>query len=1174
MTVEVTGAAPVEYTLKSKYEADSGRVFLSGTQAMVRLILEQLKRDQRANLNTSAFVSGYPGSPLGGLDLELARQKKIVDEAGIRFVPGHNEELAATAVWGSQVAQTFDDATHDGVTGYWYGKGPGLDRASDAIRHAQYIGTSRAGGVVAFVGDDPACKSSSIPNSSEQTLMDLGVPTVAPVDVADVLELGRHAVAMSRSSGLWSAIRIVTTVADGTMSVDLTADVPDVVIPELEWKGEPFVPTLNSIPCPPWSIAVEAEVVGPRVEMAREYGYLNNLNRVVARSDNDWIGLAVVGHQLGEVYSALAKIGIDEQDFSDLGIRVLSIRQPYPMHPRTIHEFADGLSEIFVIEEKRPMVETMVRDFLYGQSHQPLVVGKKTETGAELLPMISALDSDVLLPRLRSRLAQRVPEERMRPPGPRIPTLLPIIDAKRAPYFCSGCPHNTSTRVPDGALASGGIGCHSMAQFMEPEITGVTASMTHMGSEGAQWIGIEPFVQAKHMFQNIGDGTFFHSGQLSLQASIAAGSNITFKILVNDVIAMTGGQDPHESNAVAVPRLVKILRTQGVKRIIITSDEPHKYRGVRLPRGVKVWDRSRIIEAQETLATVSGVTVLIHDQRCAAENRRDRKRKKIETPNKRIFINERVCEGCGDCGAKSNCLSVEPVDTEYGRKTQINQESCNLDFSCVQGDCPSFIEVTLPKNAQKVAAKRDKKLSKFLTSAIANPQVPAAGNGFVIRMPGIGGTGVVTASQILGTAALLDGKASRGLDQTGLSQKAGPVISDITVADHEFTSSNKASADSVDLVLGFDILGVGDAATAASTKPGSTYAVVSTSRTPTGAMVSDVRSEWPAEQPFIAALLERLGDDKVELLDAQHITSSVLGSAAGVNIFMIGVAFQLGALPITAESLEQAITLNGVAVDANIEAFRAGRQWIANRERLMSFQQVDELAVAPVKDSGVTVAFAGLDAHPDVLERAQARAGELIAYQNLPYALKFARTIDRVAQAEERALPGSRAYTRAVIESVFKLMAYKDEYEVARLSLDPTVKQEIERLFGPGTKAKWKLHPPILRDRGMKNKLSLGAWFGPAFHVLYALRRLRGTPFDIFGYTPVRKMERELRDEFIDVVTQVAEELDVSSLQIAIEVAELPDMIRGYESIKEDNVERYRVELESALQRFRVQTNA
>lgn len=1155
-----------DYSMRSKYEDADGPVLMTGTQAMVRLILDQLRRDAAAGLNTSAFVSGYPGSPLGGLDLELTRQKKLADDAGIRFVPGHNEELAATAVWGSQVAQTFDDALYDGVTGYWYGKGPGLDRASDAIRHAQFIGTSRNGGVVAFVGDDPASKSSSIPNTSEQTLHDLGVPTLIPRDVADILALGRHGVTLSRISGLWTAMRIVTSVADGTMSVDLMTDEAPVVVPGIEWRGKPFVPTLTAIPGPPWSLEVEAEIMGPRLELAREYGYLNHLNPTIARSASDWIGIVTVGHQHGETLTALARLGIGPESLGDLGIRLLNVRQPFPLDVRTVREFASGLDEILVVEDKRPFVERMVKESLYGTADQPRVVGKADERGQHLLPTAGAIDADTLLPPLRSRLAQRITESRMRPLSRPRP-MLQIIDARRAPYFCSGCPHNRSTRVPDGALVGGGIGCHGMSQFMEPEITGGVASTTHMGSEGAQWIGIAPFVETDHMFQNIGDGTYFHSGQLAVQASVAAGSHITYKLLFNDAIAMTGGQDPAESNALSVPRVCESLLAQGVRRIIVTTDDTHRYRRVRLPRNVDVWDRDRLIEAQEALAATEGVTVLIHDQRCAAENRRDRKRGKIATPKQRIVINERVCEGCGDCGVQSNCLSVEPVETEFGRKTRINQDSCNLDFSCLQGDCPSFMTVTLPKRSTTRRQGPDDDLSAVLSQPIPEPELPSTADGFVIRIPGIGGTGVVTTSQIISTAARLDGRHTVGLDQTGLSQKAGPVVSDLTISDSLRIASNKAAAGTVDLLLGLDILGSGTEMTLASTAPDRSVAVVSTTRTPTGRMVSDVSAPWPETASFERGLEERLGRGRVHWVDAEQVARDLFGSASVLNLFMVGAAFQLAALPVSAASLERAIALNGVAVQANIDAFRAGRLWVCNRAALAP-RLSDETPFADSANAVAAIPIPALDHDPRVRELAEARSAELVRYQSRAYARRFVDVVTHVAHAETQASPGSTAFTEATVHGLFKVMAFKDEYEVARLSLDPQVKRDIEERFGPGATVRWQLHPPILRAMGMGRKLSLGPWFTPGFWLLHRMRRLRGTRFDLFGYTALRRLERRLVDEYVELVLNLSNRVDATSLSVAVEIAALPAMVRGYESIKERNVESYRAAVAEALRRF------
>lgn len=753
----------IDYDPRAKLELQDDDVFLTGTQALVRVVLDQMRRDAAGGLNTAAFVSGYPGSPLGTFDLELARQSHLLQALRVRHLPGHNEEIAATSVYGSQMAQTFPDARHDGVLGVWYGKAPGLDRAADAIRHAQYVGTARKGGVLALVGDDPACKSSSIPNSTEHTLQDLGLPILTPSSVADVLELGPHGVTLSRLSGLWTAMRVVTDLADGTATVPGRPVDPVIRLPEMTWGGKTFEPSLRGVPGPPWSIDIEAEIRGPRLEMARSYGHLNQLNRVVVAPRDARVSIVVVGHLYPELRSALAALGFDDASLMAKGIRVCQVRMLHPLDPRDLREFAAGVERVIVIEEKRPIVERVLREVLYRGDHQPLVIGKESVDSRALFPLHGAIHRDEILQPLYQQLSDFIDISEMRSPQ-RPRRQLPIIGATRAPYFCSGCPHNSSTRVPDGAVVGGGIGCHGMTQFMDPQIVGNVATTTHMGSEGAQWLGISPYVETGHIFQNLGDGTYFHSGQLAIQAAVAAKAHITYKLLYNSAIAMTGGQSTAESNALAVPDVARILIHQGVSRIIVTTEDTRSYRGTRMPK-TEVWDRTRIVEAQEALRSTPGVTVLIHDQRCAAEDRRDRKRGKVPTPEKKVVINERICEGCGDCGVKSNCLSVEPVDTEFGRKTQINQTTCNSDYSCLAGDCPSFVTVKPPRrrrgsgatgSARKLPGR--KALDRLVAHAPPDPPQTSTDGSFSIRMPGIGGTGVVTASQVLGTAAMLDGK--------------------------------------------------------------------------------------------------------------------------------------------------------------------------------------------------------------------------------------------------------------------------------------------------------------------------------------------------------------------------------------------------------------------------------
>jgi indolepyruvate ferredoxin oxidoreductase len=1163
----------ISRSVESRYEVGPNSVFLTGTQALVRTIFDQLRFDRDRGHRTGAFVSGYPGSPLGGFDQELARQSRLRDELGVVHVPGQNEELAATAVWGSQIATTFPDSRLEGVVGVWHAKGPGLDRASDAIRHAQFVGTAPLGGVLALVGEDPSCKSSSIPNTSERALLDLGLPILVPGGISDILELGLHGFAMSRASGLWTGVRITTAVADGTATATVGTGWPDIVVPTVNFRGRPYRPTVQGVPGQPWSAEIEAELFEPRQAMTREYGYQNGLNRASAKPDRPWLGIMAVGPMYGELVTALTTLGLPLDELRDLGIRLCHVRMLAPIDARTFREFAAGLTEIIVVEEKRPLLESAVRDSLYSLTEHPAVIGKLLPDGTPFLPVSGSLDSGLLASKLYERLSTRIPGERLRLPG-RGRVRIPIIEVTRAPYFCSGCPHNISSQAPDGAMVGAGIGCHAMVQSMDPVRVGEVTTATHMGSEGAQWIGIAPFVEREHIFQNMGDGTFFHSGQLAVQAAIAAGSNITYKLLFNDAIAMTGGQSTRNSNGRPVPDVVNSLLRQGVTRIIVTTDDLRRYRGVRLPRGAQVWDRSRVVEAQAELSRTPGVTVLIHDQRCAAENRRDWKRGRRPKPTMRVVIDERICEGCGDCGTKSNCLSVEPVETEFGRKTQINQSSCNVDFSCLKGDCPSFMTVRLrdsspPRTAamQKIAEIRPPSSQEDQSGTRPIPAPSRIEGGSVsIRMPGIGGTGVVTAAQVLGAAALTDGMTCTGLDQTGLSQKAGPVISDLHIGPDALNHSNKLGDHSVDLLLGFDLLVTGQADVLASLKPGESRAVISLSRAPTGAMVSNVSITYPDTRSFQDAVEAELGAGRVCWVDAEAVTRAELGTPIGSNIFMIGIAYQMGSLPLSAAAIEQAITLNGVAVEANVSAFRFGRRWFAENGQAPMAPERD--AAHPPKWSPRY--FTHLPLPSELVAVVERHAQDLSQYQNHRYAQNYADKIESIWRAEQLVRAESGELTLAFAKGLYKLMAYKDEYEVARLCLDSTTRDRVREMFGNDAKIYWNLHPPILRNHGLApNKLRLGTWFRPAFVVLRSMRRLRATRLDVFGYSKMRRLERSMRDEFADILDDIALGLTEENFNVALKIAALPESVTGYEDLKARRAAAYRDQLTTHVTQFR-----
>ncbi len=1106
------------YELSDRYRLDDGRVFLSGSQALARLPYEQLRADRRAGLRTAAYITGYPGSPLANFDRDVVTAAKLADADGLRMVfqPGMNEELAATSVMGSQLASTLDSCRYDGIVGIWYGKGPGLDRASDALRHATFAGTSHLGGALAIVGDDPNAKSSTIPSSSGATLVDLNMPIMYPGDVQEAIDLGRHAIAMSRASGLWVSVKVVDGVADGTGSIEVHPDRISPIVPTMEVNGHTFVPRPSGRILTPYTLEMEREFHEVRLVLAREYAVANRLNTIPVRGPSDWVGIIATGHTYQQTLEALRLLGLRTQDeLRVAGIRLFKLGMPVPLDIGQVREFAEGLSEIIVVEEKTQNLEWLVKDALFGHAHRPVVVGKRAHDDSPLFPFTGTLDADGIAPRLRTRLAPRL-ADRLAPPPPAPRQLIPL-SITRSPYFCSGCPHNTSTKVPDGALIGGGIGCHSMVLMMEPDRVGDIVGLTAMGNEGAQWFGMAPFIDVEHIIQNIGDGTLFHSGMTAIRAAIANGANITYKVLYNGAVAMTGGQDPF--GQLDVLSLVRVLQAEGVAQVIVTTDDLSKYRAHELPPGLKVWGRDRVVEAQEVLSWVPGCTVLIHDQRCAAEQRRDRKRHRIETPSFRVVINERVCEGCGDCGDQSNCLSVQPVDTPYGRKTRIDQGSCNHDLSCLQGDCPAFMKVPVSKRAP--AAREFPEAPSIIPAPAAN-----AADELTIRLSGIGGTGVVTVSQVLGTAAMLQGFHVRGLDQTGLSQKAGPVVSDLRLSMTEPHPSNKATAGSVDVLIAFDQLVAGNDSTMRSVDPARTAVVANTATVPTGSMVVHPDRPYPIDE-----ITERIDTNTKSHLrvDAQRMVMQLLGDDSTMNVFMVGAALQAGLVPLRPDLVERAIELNGVAVQKNLAAFRWGRAWFVEPEVV---EHTADPAVAQPEQP--------------LVERLTA---DLTAYQSTAYARRFSDVIERVDAA------GNTELTETVARSLHQLMAYKDEYEVARLLLATAPK-----------KATFLLHPPLLRSLGMRHKMELGGWVKPAFVMLRAMRRLRGTFLDVPGWAKVRRVERAMIPEYIAAVDQLLARLTNDNAAEIITIAALPQKVRGYEHLKMERAESYRAQLASALQ--------
>jgi indolepyruvate ferredoxin oxidoreductase len=1146
--------------LVRRFTDDTGVAVLSGVQALVRLPLVQMRLDAEAGRRTGCLISGYEGSPLGGYDLELAKASRLLDERGIVFQPGVNEELAATAVSGSQLVGSRPTANVEGVVGIWYGKAPGLDRATDAIRHGNFQGADSRGGVVVLVGDDPATKSSSLPSASELALIDLAIPTFFPGSVREVLDYGLYAIALSRLTGLWTSLKIVVGVADATTSIDLE---PSEAVRDLlrfceESKAEPqYQHVATTLSSNPIRLRLERELFTERMRTAEDILRRFRLDRTFGATGDARIGVLAAGKTAVDVREALAKIGLDEVGLSRAGVRVMKVGALYPIPSENLREFAAGLSKIVVVEEKRGPLEAELVKALYGSPAAPVVVGKCGEDGSELFPSYGELDVDSIAVVLRRELAKDVSGLRAEQ-APRKRVLLPLLnDVTRTPYFCSGCPHSRSTPVPDGSVVGAGIGCHALVTRSPRSNVGEVIGFAQMGGEGAQWIGMEPFVRDEHLFQNLGDGTLTHSGSLAIRAAVAAKSNITYKVLYNSAVAMTGGQAP--VGMLTVPRLTQLLQAEGVVKIIVTTADPGRYRRARLARGTRVVKDTRLLQVQEELSQTRGVTVLIHDQECAAELRRKRKRGTAPTPDTRVVINDRICEGCGDCGQKSNCLSVVPVETPFGGKTQIHQESCNTDFACLDGHCPSF--VTVKVGAQQKA--RQVNVADLDAAELADPVVHVP-HEFTMRVAGIGGTGIVTVAQIVGMAATLAGRHVVGLDQTGLAQKGGPVVSDLKVFLRPTDESAKITNADCDLYLVSDLLTAVEPQNLAVADPERTTAVISTSKVAPGELIGEPFKSYPEVDRLVGQVASVTSGAHLVRLDALMISNRVFHNDVSANLILLGAAYQSGALPLPAETIEEAIARNGAAVHENIQAFRRGRQAVSDPDGLAgvlapwSGQGTSTRTASPADLALVDTVPACTDTLRQVLTL---RVPDLVAYQNRAYAEKYVASVREARHAELRNDIQGSAYTEAVATYLYKLLAYKDEYEIARLSLEVVNDAFVEKSLGRAGTASFNLLPPSLARFGLKRKIRFGPWFRPGFSVLYASRRLRGTPLDPFGRHPIRRIERELVIDFTALVATTSAQLDPANYELAVELATLPDLVRGFDHVKLRNVEIYRARL-------------
>jgi indolepyruvate ferredoxin oxidoreductase len=1097
--------------LDDKYRLERGRAYLTGIQALVRLPMDQIRRDRRAGLNTAAFISGYEGSPLGGYDLALSRVGPLLNEHRIHFVPGVNEDVAATSIFGSQILHVLGESKYDGVVGVWYGKGPGVDRSGDVLRHANLAGTGSNCAALVLAGDDHISKSSTIPHQSDLSLYNFAIPTFYPGNTEEILDYGLMAIALSRFSGAWAAMKMVTNVCDGGATVDFDPERPAISIPSGYQKHTEARLVI------PYTLQLEHEVNYRRLNAACAFARANRVNQTFGAREGVRFGIATAGKPYYDLMQALRDIGISRDDLAALGVRVAKFGMTFPLEPEFVAEFASGLETILVIEEKRAFLELQLCQALYNSPARPVILGKQDESGNTLFPASGELDPEKIAGALARYLPPRQSMMRRLDQIREIATRHREKIGSRPPTFCSGCPHNRSTLLLDGQVAGGGIGCHGMSATQAQSGRGY-AFLTHMGGEGAPWIGMSPFVERKHIFQNIGDGTYFHSGSLSLGAAVAAGVNITYKILYNGAVAMTGGQQP--SGALSVPALTRKLEAEGVRRTAVLTDELEKYAHVLLAANATFHSRDDLAEVMREMEQIPGVTVIIYDQLCAAEKRRLRSRGKLEEPTRRIVINEAVCEGCGDCVRQSNCMSLHPVQTEFGPKTRVHQSSCNKDYSCVLGDCPSFVTVTLTQGT----GLRRQSVPKLPDAEVPEPREKVStGNGYSILAPGIGGTGTVTINALLATAAWLDGKSVITLDQTGLAQKGGAVVSSIIMSDGPLEAAAKIGYGNADLILGFDLLGAAGADNLSRAHASRTVAVVNTSEIPTSDTVrGKTVLHGPSRAVDIIDACTRKGRNIY--VDASRVAEALFASHLAVNIFLLGVAYQGGLVPVSAESLEQAIRLNGVEIERNLEAFRWGRKYYENA------QAVEDILAPPVPLTGL----------PGLLER---RVAELVKYQDRKYAEQYRAFVDEVAAREP-------ALTEPVARYLFKLMAYKDEYEVARLLTQPEFERHTRELWMSVESISYNLHPPFLRSLGLKKKLRIGPWFRRVLRILAAMKGLRGTPFDPFGYAVVRRTERALISWYRNLVEEVLEAFAPENVNLALELVSLPEQVRGYEQVK------------------------
>ena len=1171
MNAPADPAALARVSLDDKYTLDKGRVFLTGTQALVRLAMLQRERDQRAGLNTAGFISGYRGSPLGGLDQSLWRAKSHLETHHIRFQPGVNEDLAATSIWGTQQVGMFPGANYDGVFSMWYGKGPGVDRCGDVFKHANAAGTAKHGGVLVLAGDDHAAKSSTLPHQSEHILKACCIPVLNPANVQEYLDYGLHGFAMSRYSGCWIAFKCVTDVVESGASVFVDPERVQVRLPQ----DFALPPGGLNIRWPDGFLEQESRLLDWKVYAALAYVRANQLDRIVWDSPRPRLGIVTTGKSFGDTMQALADLGIDEAVARDIGLRVYKVAMSWPLEPQGVRRFAQGLEEIVVVEEKRQLIEYQLKEELYTWeegARPPRVVGKFDDNGewsrAEgkpagtwLLPANYEHSPAIVARAIAQRLERLGMSAAL---GSRIKDRLAFLDFKdkalakprvtsvRTPYFCSGCPHNTSTRVPEGSRATAGIGCHFMAVWMDRN----TSTFTHMGAEGTPWIGQAPFTSEKHIFANLGDGTYYHSGLLAIRAAVAAKVSMTYKILFNDAVAMTGGQ---QHDGPLDPAIIsRQIAAEGVTPIVVVTDEPEKYPStVNWALGVTIRHRDELDAVQRELREVKGVSALIYDQTCASEKRRRRKRNAYPDPAKRVVINEAVCEGCGDCSVKSNCLSVEPLETEFGRKRKINQSTCNKDFSCVKGFCPSFVTV---EGGQLKKGRSGPRKEGDDFPALPEAALPSLDKPFGVLVTGIGGTGVITIGQILAVAAHLEGRGVSVLDMSGLAQKYGAVMSHVKIAAHadELHAARLGIGDAR-LVIGCDLVVTSNPDATSRMQAGQTRAVVNATSTPTADFVRNPNWTLPGSD-LQGEIAESCGPKNADFIAAAEIATGLMGDSIATNMFMLGYAWQKGWVPLARASIERAVELNGVAVEFNLKSFLWGRRAAVDLERVAKLAAPAE--VVPIGQH----LSRNLD---ELLER---RVKHLTEYQDAAYAARYRALVAKVRGVETEKT-GSTKLAEAVARYYAKLLAYKDEYEVARLYTTGEFAQKVESMFEGGYTLKFHLAPPLLAkvdpQTGEAKKMQFGAWMLPAFRLLAKLKGLRGGTLDIFGRTEERRTERALIAEYERDVEALLAGLTRDNHAVAVELASLPETIRGFGHVKAKSIAAALAKREQLLSNYR-----